>query len=227
MKVDNETIVECLGACLESKFKTYDSKIESKVPFSNDVVQGFIGYRNNALVIVFRGSDEFRDWLFNFATAKKHVPYDNYNSKIRVHHGWCEAYKEKIRFFIHYLIITKKPIKVIVAGQSFGGALATLCAVDLQYNFPQLDIACLPFGSPKVGNEAFVKSFNKRVPDTYRYVYGRDVVPLFPFLGYRAVSFMRKYGPPRRIWNTYIPSILQHIVSLTQVGALKKHLLGD
>lgn len=223
MKVSKEILVECLGACLESRrgAEVYNSSLENKEVFGRENVQGIMGTKDDTFVIAFRGSDEFKDWVFNFMTAKKCIPYGNANSAIRVHEGWLESYKE-IRIYLQHVIRMKKPKKIVVAGQSFGAAVATLCAVDLQYNFSQIQIACVPFGSPKVGNKEFIESFNKRVPDTYRYVYGRDLVPFFPFFGYKAVSFMKKYGPKRN--KIFLPSIAQHIISVEQVSALKSHL---
>jgi predicted lipase len=222
MEINNETLVECFGACFET-IGHYDSNIGNKTNFSVDNVQGIIGYMDRTMVIVFRGSDEFKDWVFNFTTAKQYVPYGNYESFVRVHKGWSELYKETVRNHLHYLVKDRKPKNIIVTGHSLGGALATLCSVDLQYNFPSIEIACVTFGSPKVGNKSFIESFNKRVPDTYRYVYGRDWAPLFPFVsGYEHVSFIRKHGPKRR--KFFIPSIIHHIITLKRVNDFKKYL---
>jgi hypothetical protein len=45
------------------------------------------------------------------------------------------------------------------------------------------------FGSPRVGNAAFVEAYNKLVPDSVRVVNGSDAVPTVPaLLGYRHVA---------------------------------------
>ena len=56
-------------------------------------------------------------------------------------------------------------------GHSLGGALATLCGLDIQYNFPDVSVSVYTFGSPKVGNAAFVQAYNRRVPDTVRFIF--------------------------------------------------------
>lgn len=89
MKVSNEVLVECLGACLESKKGTavYNSNLGNKEYFSWHNVQGIMGIKEGIFVFAFRGSDEFQDWVFNFMTARKCIPYNNERSNIRIHEG--------------------------------------------------------------------------------------------------------------------------------------------
>jgi predicted lipase len=58
--------------------------------------------------------------------------------------------------------------------------LATLSALDVQYNLPDKKVTCYTYGSPKVGNADFVKFYNKYVPQTFRFVNGIDLVPSLP-----------------------------------------------
>ena len=95
------------------------------------------------------------------------------------------------REFIHATIrkeLSEELGDVLVTGHSLGGALASLCAYDLQIHtlIPvnneletigrglgrrrnrQLHLSLYTYGSPKVGNQTFVKLYNKIVPDTFR-----------------------------------------------------------
>ena len=56
------------------------------------------------------------------------------------------------------------------------GAGATWAA--LQY--PQADIRCVTFGSPRVGNKAFKRAFHTLVGTSLRLVHGGDPVPVLP-----------------------------------------------
>lgn len=84
---------------------------------------------------------------------------------------------------------TKKCWSVYVTGHSLGGALATLCAYDLAarrhvYPTPH-HLALYNFGSPRVGNRAFAKEFNRLVPDAWRIVNRNDAVCSVPrLMGY-------------------------------------------
>lgn len=148
--------------------------------------------------ISFRGTDSFKDIITDLRFMKTVMPYDNSSSKIRVHKGFITAYKsadvrDKIQSLIHSDI---KEIKI--TGHSYGAALALLCAVDLQYNFPDRDFETVVFGCPRVGNSFFKKSFDKRLFKTVRVENGNDAVTKVPyaFLGYRHVGAKMHIGSP-------------------------------
>ena len=52
----------------------------------------------------------------------------------------------------------------------------------IQYNFGDRlkQIELYTFGAPKTGNRGFRSSFNTRVPNSYRFVNGLDIVPALP-----------------------------------------------
>lgn len=78
-------------------------------------------------------------------------------------------------------------------------ALAVLCAVDLQYNFPSKDCEVILFGCPRVGNRAFQRSYNQRVFKTLRVENGNDIVTKIPLAlwGFRHVGIPIRIGTPR------------------------------
>jgi predicted lipase len=136
------------------------------------------------LVVTFRGTEpKLKDWITDIDAFKVVYPYNNFNSKIKVHRGMIKAYKS-VRDIIHAVV---KPLQerigvIYVIGHSLGGSLAVLCAVDLQYNFNSVcgPIVCYTYGAPKVGNKAFVTSYNERVKETYRIYLRTDLVPNLP-----------------------------------------------
>lgn len=139
----------------------------------------------NSVIIAFRGTQQPKDWLTDLNGV--HVdygmvpPYGNLDSEIRVHRGFIKAYKS-VRDAIHEQVLKDLShiSTIYVCGHSLGGALATLCAVDMQYTNPDKTIFCFPSGNPKVGNKAFVQSYNRRVPDTTRTYTRKDLVPHLP-----------------------------------------------
>lgn len=166
-----------------------ESKIKAKYPgaiFLEDAptdTQGFMWFdvSISKLIIAFRGTQQSKDWLTDINAFHMTYPYDNTDTKIQVHRGFMGAYL-KVRQAIHnYVEVISETVKLesIICGHSLGGALATLCAVDLQYNF-NFPILCLISGNPMVGNKYFVDSYNKRVPDTIRTYMRRDIVPNLP-----------------------------------------------
>lgn len=67
---------------------------------------------------------------------------------------------------------------------SLGGALATLCAMEIvnSRRVPRLQLRMYNYGSPRVGNSAFAAKYNELVTDSFRLVNESDVVPSIPAL---------------------------------------------
>jgi triacylglycerol lipase len=149
--------------------------------------------------IVFRGSENRIDWDTNFNLEQEVVefqqnvlqekvvgereqvyPYEEESrSGAKMHRGFASAYMSVRKQIHNYL--NRAASNVTVTGHSLGGALATLCAVDIQYNFSnKVAVDIYTFGAPRVGNNGFRESFNRRVPNSYRFVYGMDIVPALP-----------------------------------------------
>lgn len=164
----------------------YDEVIDNK----ETSTQGFIksdkvvtsdGSTKTNVTICFKGSHELQDWINDAEAQHLVIPYGNFASEIRVHAGFLKCYKSVRNQILAYLAKNKHDIyKITVDGHSLGGALATLCAIDVAYNFPLIRLCVYTSGSPKVGNKAFAISYNKRVPYTTRTYVRSDVVPKLP-----------------------------------------------
>ena len=169
---------------------------------------GFIGVipQKRTLYIYFNPTESWFNWVTNFNFRRAVVPYKGMdpNSKIRVHRGWVNLYSDvRVRDAVHkYILDHDKYKNIVVIGFSMGAAIATLCALDIQFNFPEKNVSCYAFGSPKVGNIHFVESFNKRVPDHYMIWNGNDIVcrvpptwtALFNWVVYQHVNNLIRIG---------------------------------
>lgn len=211
MILNKNELLTAIQACINSyptkeninkaKFGVMDwSNLVRHENFDFNNCEGFIAQRwaqknetlEKTLYICFRGSDEPLDWQENFDFKKMVSPYGNTDSKILIHKGFMETYNNARKFILDKV---KNEKRVVVTGHSLGGALATLCAVDIQYNYPEIELACCPFASPRVGNRDFAASFNKRVPSTYRIYLENDPVVDVPLeiMGYKHVSTPYKF----------------------------------
>jgi predicted lipase len=155
-------------------------------------IEHMISCNTDDCILSFRGTEpkDTRDWGVDFNAWQ--VPYGNTETPIRVHKGFYDAY-QLIRPKIHEWMdeFKKYSDRIVITGHSLGGALATLCAVDLHYNYRgQVDFKCCTFGSPRVFNKEGMKSFNHRLPDTIRVTNRYDLVPNVPFMimGYQHVG---------------------------------------
>lgn len=180
--------------------------------------------------IVFRGSENEKDWDTNFQVFTKEQDwsrakraafredmqevaevvteneelvypeaYGEPSRPVRMHQGFINAYLS-VRDEIHRHVEGSGTTQYLITGHSLGGAIAKLCAVDLQYNFGKnISIEVYTFGAPRVGNPAFAESYNRRVPETWRVVHGWDAVAGLPvpWQGYRhvekAIKLARKF----------------------------------
>jgi predicted lipase len=137
---------------------------------------------SDRLYIVFRGSDKSIDWISNFQLRQQIYPYADGNSEVKFHQGFMTAY-----FAVRQALLDAmdkfEGQRVIVTGHSLGGALATIAALDLQYNLGSkhdLSFEVYTFGAPRVGNRAMVESYNGRIPNSDRLIYGWDIVTRVP-----------------------------------------------
>lgn len=189
---------------LEPDKKYYDlNRIRVVFPNANyfdiDTVEGLYGQIDDYLLIIFRGSDSLLDWIKNFLFYRKVIPYNGTNPKIKVHSGFLKNYKT-VREYIHNIVKESPVKKVFVFGHSMGGAVAVLCALDIQYNFKDVDVGCFTIGTPRIGNEYFKKSFERRLPDYKQAEYGDDLVPQVPplFFGFSVLDKFYHIGPERK-----------------------------
>lgn len=165
-------------------------------------VAGFIATQGNKIIITFQGSNSSIDWTkVNFKFWKKIIPYNNTNPKIKVHAGFISAYKS-VRDEVLKLVSAYDKPEIWCFGHSLGAAMATLVALDVQYNFPGKTIKAVVSGSPRVGSKRFSESYNRRVPDTIRIVNGNDPVTRLPppLFNYRHIGKYLHIGSKRHWW---------------------------
>ena len=103
-----------------------------------------IEYVNGVAYIAFAGSEHWRDWLINLWV------FGNSQGKVKVHAGFAYAYKCLKEHLYEKLFELPTIEKLCVGGYSQGGAIAQICARDLQRL--GFNVRCLSLGSPPVGN---------------------------------------------------------------------------
>jgi triacylglycerol lipase len=182
---------------------------------------------SNRLYIVFRGSDQPIDWINNVQFRQQIYPYGDGNSEVRFHQGFMTAYFA-IRKALLDVVDQFKDQHIIATGHSLGGALATIGALDLQYNLGVTDnftFSVYTYGAPRVGNQALVESFNRRIPDSYRLVYGWDVVTRVPrdWQGYSHVDRALQLGN-RWTWQVLSRRFSDHAI-IRYIEGIERELL--
>lgn len=189
--------------------------------------------------VVFRGSDADRDWLTNLDFSKWSAvtdavvdnkqldypaAYGESSTGVKLHRGFINAYLA-VRSDIQSVVKASAMTHWVVTGHSLGGALAKLCAVDLQYNLgSEISVEVYTFGGPRIGNQAFAESYARRVPKTWRFVNGNDVVCGLPrrWQGYRHVEQRIRFSVPFS-WRIISGSLQDHRID-RYIAALKQRV---
>lgn len=150
--------------------------------FNVEHTDGFTCTWDGWYVICFRGSHGEADWHDNFTFQKCETLFPP-GYQVNVHTGFMKQYDTVSSYLKQQVIkhMDNMQCKLLICGHSLGGALASLCAVDMQTFFLTThDITCVTWGSPRVGGRAWARLFNNMVPDSLRYVYRNDIVCRVP-----------------------------------------------
>lgn len=150
--------------------------------FDVDGTQGFLAFdSDNNCLLVFRGTDpqDIRDWYVNLDATMTGNPY----GAGKTHRGFTQAL-ERVWGNLHNLISNRYPKQIELIGHSQGGALATLAAAALAYHGRD-GLRLTTFGSPRVGNKAFVDWLLPKLESCKRYVNCADLITRVPHLAWR------------------------------------------
>ncbi len=206
-----------------------DPRTIEDVDFYYDIghAQGAFVKKDDQVYLLIMGSNEWKDWFYNFwFFAKKVKPY-NVTSNIRVHIGFYKSYLY-IRDLVHLYIKSNNVKSLIVMGQSHGAAVTVLASLDIKYNFEDIDIAAVLTGCPRAGNDEFAKSYEKRIDHVYRFKYGCDLITKLPpkFFGFADVGPEMHVGPKDTFWRnlTIIRPILDHMLAHGMIKEFKKRV---
>merc|ERR1712032_1628905 len=131
---------------------------------------GFTAHRGSTLVVAFKGTDDAGDGMADLNFIPNKFTVESRDGR-------------KESFWGHELL---------VSGHSLGGAMATLCAVDLAVRYPDMKVSLYTYGSPRVfmGNTKEANNMNSAfhvhqilstAPNSYhRYMVNGDPVPTAP-----------------------------------------------
>ena len=142
-------------------------------------LQGFVAGGRQAVVVAFRGSVEWIDWLVDLNFLQRDGA--TFGVAGRIHGGFADTllsvWPELERAVYDY---SREGQIIWLTGHSMGGALATLAATRLA----RLGYALGPlytFAAPRSGDEAFGRDALEKLRSRhYRIVNDRDLVPRLP-----------------------------------------------
>jgi hypothetical protein len=154
---------------------------------SSTGIGGYVATDNarKEIVVSIRGSSNIRNWIANvdFLQTPCSLVADCY-----VHTGFQNAWVEigaAVKTAVKAARKANPSYKIVSAGHSLGGAVATLAATYLRVDGYAVDL--FTYGSPRVGNEAFANFVSAQAGLEWRITHGDDPVPRLPpiIFGYR------------------------------------------
>jgi triacylglycerol lipase len=178
---------------------------------------GFILESNDSIILAFRGTNTKSDWISDVIARQDKYPYVRDSGL--VHRGFLDIYssaRKKIHSALNKLSIKKQ---LYITGHSLGGALTTLCALDILTNTKFTSPYVYTFASPRVGNVIFSKTFDRRITCCHRIHNSNDLVPQLPPLIFRSPKTDQTY--------TYIHVKKGYEIEFQKGSISGNHIIGS
>lgn len=161
------------------------------------------------MFVYFSGSESKTDWHTNFTASPAHVNWGG--GAVGVHAGFLKAFnsvKDEVSTAVFQECAAREDTlhRIVCVGHSLGGALATLCGLWLVHALPPplaRKVHVVTFGAPSVGDAAFVREFDARVPKSVRAVTPQDPVPRTLSLYYAHVKGLVVVPPSLDVRNPH------------------------
>jgi hypothetical protein len=140
--------------------------------------QGYAIWKDNTVYFSFRGTRDITD-----ITDVIDIRSKDLGNNIIVHTGFYEqfmAIENQITQDTINLINSYPIERLIFAGHSMGGSIATIASLFYARKFNDKHITCHTFGSPRTGNKTFADSFIELVDESRRVEVEEDIIPMLP-----------------------------------------------
>ncbi|ATW25441.1 lipase family protein [Candidatus Formimonas warabiya] len=157
----------------------YIIRAYANVENPTEEVFGFIAESKDYIIIAFRGYASYpADLIAAYDILQ--IPYPFVKNGGKTSRGFTCIYqstRDKLIRELNKLSATKK---LYITGHNYGGALATLAALDIAENTGFGHPIVYTYGSPRVGDPDFACRFNKEVKNSFRIFNIHDSFSTFP-----------------------------------------------
>jgi len=202
----------------ESRIREIAQRIASqkhRIP----VYVGFAIASDKANIIAFRGTQTQLEWWRNLQATQKDysdpITGDYYG---KVHQGYFKIVREKISKSLIEIVRQLDPtIPCYITGHSLGGAVATLSAMEIALNVPEIreQIQLYTYAAPRIGDRDFAEAHSRLIPNSYRVVNLSDSVPLVPPIEIKNKFTTANYAHVGQKWSftaQFGDVLLNHVV---------------
>ena len=185
--IEDDPTIELVIKCIEYSSLSYDDNIIHK-RFESSIFNNVALYserRDGYFFISIRGTVTMYDIAndIDFLQVKMDEEDELSKENMYVHKGFYADFREIKTYLKELLTNIKQP--VIFTGHSRGSAISTFSAMYIKTLFPELTVYNIGFGCPRLGNEEFVKYYNKTMREnTYLFKAELDIITKMPIYGY-------------------------------------------
>lgn len=173
----------------------HSSSIEDGVMDAQSVVCSF----EETIYVALRGTEGVVKDIITDISAYPSSYYSDGFCGSKVHIGFLDAYlsiEGRIEQAVRNLIAMHPKSPLIVTGHSMGGAMAVICALDLQKKFPDKRVIMYNYGAPSVGNSDFIDMYNACVNTSWQFRAESDIVPTLSPYAHVKEQFVLKTTAP-------------------------------
>ena len=158
---------------------------------------GYVGFsaKLNQIVLAFRGTKNLNNWIQDIKLSAPDCPFPHAPANARVHLGFLQSWlylRDEVVEALKRLSKKFSDVPILITGHSLGGAISTLAAIDLRYNygFQFRKWRVLTIGQPRVGNFEFAQWFYDSNIVMFRIVNQNDLCPHLPtnYMGFHHVG---------------------------------------
>jgi len=195
--IDKTTFVLCANLCIlsyQKKIEHLKDIVETDIlnveEFECSNAKGIGMETKDVLYICWTGTNDIMDVYDDAQFIVKEAFICNVTNCGNVHKGFYNYYKD-LRDKVNTIIKTyvdNGGLRIIFTGHSLGSCIVMI-ALECALCYPTINITCITFGSPRIGDKKFVDMFNSKVVHSFRVIDEEDIVPKVPYgVGYIHVN---------------------------------------
>lgn len=179
---------------------------DTKYDTAGDDIDYKVIVKDGRAVLLFQESTTKRDWQNNFDFPRK--LYKDQDRWLLIHRGYGDAWRTANDKIMTELKAAAEiaPGVPLIAGWSFGGAMAQLAAEDFNYR-TNIRPDVVTFGAPKVAGDIKTRNVIRSCGNFAQYANVNDVVTICPPLPWFYHINKIKVGQPGCISNLFNPEV--------------------
>jgi triacylglycerol lipase len=192
----------------------------------------FVATNERNVIVSVRGTDSLKDFIVDAKFIQEKYKFGN-SVEARIHGGFLEDYlaiRQEVRLAVAMALASSPGRSLWLTGHSLGAGIASILALDMALS--GMSPSVYTFGSPRVGNLAFSRAYNKYVPLTTRVAHCMDVVTRIPKINYFHVNGLYHMDDNGRELSVgsifgFFKGLFGTIIADVDGEAVKDHFIDD